>query len=746
MRNPFRSRRDNLVDMGVATRLEAALGHHRAGRLDDAAHQYEAALEIQPGNANALHYLGVIAHQRGEHARAVELIERAVAGSPRMPQMFCNLSEAQRAAGRIADAERSARRALELRAAYPQAQLNLAAALFAQRRFGESEAAARAALELRANLPGAARLLADSLREQNQVKAAEQEYRRILDATPDDGAALANLGWMLVQSGRLEEGLELCRRAAERSPHDPLPLQNLGRALLEFGRLDEAMQALERALQRAPDSALSSYLVAVAWQELGEPLEARNWLVRARELDPRMTEVELRLAMLESDRDNPEGAIKLLDAALAADPQRAEVLAMRAKVRLALGDVEAAVADHRAAIAMRPESATLHTGLGATLASAGDIPGAVACERKAIELNPRCVPAYAGLLTALRHRATASERDAAAALLDAPWMTDARRASLHYGLAAYHDGRAEYAAAAQHMVRANALRRESDALRHRAYDPDEYEDLVGRIIATFTPALLERFRPFGSPSDRPVFVFGMPRSGTTLIEQIIASHPRAFGAGERRFAQRGLLQLPRAMGRPDEEALPFLLSAGGAVIEAAAQWHLDQLAALDGGRALRIVDKMPDNYSLLGWLAILFPRARFVYSRRDLRDIALSCWITNFTQIRWANDLDHMARRMEQHRRLMAHWRKVLPVPMLEVDYEGMVADQEGQSRRLVEWLGLEWDDRCLSFHKTQRLVRTASVAQVREPMYNRSVARWTHYEEMLAPLIDRLGLGRAAP
>ena len=150
---------------------------------------------------------------------------------------------------------------------------------------------------------------------------------------------------------------------------------------------------------------------------------------------------------------------------------------------------------------------------------------------------------------------------------------------------------------------------------------------------------------------------------------------------------------------------------------------------------------MPDNYHLLGFLAAVFPRARFIHCRRDVRDIALSCWITNFSQIRWAFDLEHIAHRILQYRRIMSHWRQVLPVPLLEVDYEELTADQEGVSRRLVDWLGLEWDDACLHFHRTERLVRTASVAQVRQPIYRRSVARWKHYEAMLKPLLDRLGV-----
>ena len=199
---------------------------------------------------------------------------------------------------------------------------------------------------------------------------------------------------------------------------------------------------------------------------------------------------------------------------------------------------------------------------------------------------------------------------------------------------------------------------------------------------------------------------------------------------------------PRSRSRNASELLRERSRVRGEELRVAARWHLNQLASIDGGKALRIVDKMPDNFSMLGWLALLFPRARFIHCRRDARDIALSCWITNFTEIRWANDLRQIAHRILQYRRMMDHWRKVLPVGVLEIDYESLVADQKGQSRRLIDWLGLEWDDRCLSFFKTERLVRTASVAQVRQPIYSQSIARWVHYEAMLAPLVQGLAAG----
>ena len=151
---------------------------------------------------------------------------------------------------------------------------------------------------------------------------------------------------------------------------------------------------------------------------------------------------------------------------------------------------------------------------------------------------------------------------------------------------------------------------------------------------------------------------------------------------------------------------------------------------------------MPDNYLYLGLLAALFPRAKFIHCRRDLRDVAVSCWMTHFRQIRWASDPDHIAARFREYERLMGHWRRVLPVPLLDVAYEETVADLEGTARRLVGWCGLEWEPACLAFHEGKGPVRTASVSQVRQPVYSRSVGRWKHYEPSLGSLFDRLGEG----
>jgi hypothetical protein len=207
-----------------------------------------------------------------------------------------------------------------------------------------------------------------------------------------------------------------------------------------------------------------------------------------------------------------------------------------------------------------------------------------------------------------------------------------------------------------------------------------------------------------------------------------------FGAGELRLAREDF----EALAPQEDQALEALARLDLTTARRIGEQHLERLRELNNDRP-HVADKMPDNYLYLGLLAALFPRAKFIYCRRDQRDIAVSCWMTNFRHIRWANDPGHIAARFEEHCRLMDHWRRVLPVPLLEIAYEETVTDLEGVARRLVDWCGLEWEPSCLAFHEGKRPVRTASVAQVRQPIYSRSVGRWQNDEPARGARFARL-------
>jgi hypothetical protein len=296
-----------------------------------------------------------------------------------------------------------------------------------------------------------------------------------------------------------------------------------------------------------------------------------------------------------------------------------------------------------------------------------------------------------------------------------------------FGLAHVLDARGDFDRAARILEEANALQHSELRRRGRGYIPAAHRAFVDQLIATFSIEFFERTRGFGLETERPVFVVGLPRSGTTLVEQILGSHPRAFPAGELRLMQRAVEGPPASVASLD-----------AAAAKALAQRHLDALDAIAPG-ADRVIDKMPENLLYLGLIAVLFPRAAIIHCRRDLRDVALSCWITDFGEIRWASDVEAIRSRIFESRRVFEHWRRVLPTPVLEVDYEQLVADPETHSRRIVEHCRLDWSPACLNFAGSTRAVRTASTAQVRSPIYRTSVGRWRNYEKALAPLFAGL-------
>jgi hypothetical protein len=258
------------------------------------------------------------------------------------------------------------------------------------------------------------------------------------------------------------------------------------------------------------------------------------------------------------------------------------------------------------------------------------------------------------------------------------------------------------------------------------------------MIEIYSKEYFERVEGFGLNTDRLVFIFGLPRSGTSLTEQILASHSRVHGLGETQLVLKNFDRFLERTGSK-AEAIERLARINQEQVVRMAREHLAALKVFDGSD-LRIVDKLPDNYVYLGYLATLFPQARFIHCRRDLRDTAVSCWSTNFWYLEWANSFDHIVSRFAAYQRLMTHWENVLPVPVLQIDYEETVADLETSARRLVDWCGLDWEPACLNFHQSTRAVRTASVTQVRQPIYRRSVERWRNYEAALGPLFERLG------
>ncbi len=398
------------------------------------------------------------------------------------------------------------------------------------------------------------------------------------------------------------------------------------------------------------------------------------------------------------------------------------------------GRLDEARAAYHKALELKPDYIKACLNLGVALLVQGRLDEAVASLRQAKAIDPDYVEAYYNLALSQRGEIDNGSMRHLEAILARNRLSADEKLKLHFTLAKAFEEKGDADAAFAHYRRGNEVRRVAFAGDGVRFDAEAQDRLVACTGAVFTDQFFASHQSFGIASEAPVFVVGMPRSGTTLVEQIAASHPRVHGAGERWEMMVASHNLADALGTqaPYPESAAELDSGTAARLGEAYLGRLREVA----GDAERVIDKLPFNYLLLGLIAVLLPRARVIHCRREARDLCLSCYFENFANpFPWPTDLYDIGRYHRAYERMMAHWRSVLPRAMLEVDYEDLVADQEGQSRRIIDFLGLRWDPRCLDFHRTQRQVNTASSWQVRRPIYATSVGRWRAYERMLEPL-----------
>ena len=625
----------------IAQRLAQAMQHHEAGRLHEAEVLYRGILQEAPQHPHALHLLGVLAHQAGLHAEAIDLIGQALAVHGPHPVFHSNLATAYLGADDVVAAEAHSRHAIRLGPGLPDAHNNLGVALRRQGRLDEAESAFGEALRL----------------------------------APRHVDARCNLGAVLQRQGKLPEALLLLEETLRLAPGHAQVHNDLGGVLLACGKPERAAQHLREAIRLRPAF-----------------VEARS---------------NLGLAL----RD--------------------------------LHQTDESILCFREALRINPGHAAAHNNLGYALEMEGRIDEAAAEFREALRIDPGNSMAL-GCLSKLAVAGGCHLSDAEtqalherAARHDLP-LED--RCRLHFALAGLLDQSGDVDSAFGHYHDCNELRKQLDRHRGAIFDREAQRQFVDRLMAAFTPSYFERVEALGADSELPIFIVGMLRSGTTLAEQVLASHPQVAGAGELPDIPRLVEALPERLGavEPYPECLGV---ANAATLRPLAEQYLDRLRHL-GGEAVRVVDKLPTNFLHLGLIATLFPRARIIHCVRDPIDTCLSCFFQNFGNPHpFALDLRHLGQYYREYQRLMAHWASVLPVPLFELRYEELTADQEATSRRLITFCGLDWDERCLHFHDTPRVVRTASILQVRLPMYRSSVGRWKRYQRHLQPLLEELGV-----
>jgi len=545
----------------------------------------------------------------------------------------------------------------------------------------------------------------------------------------------AATGMRLVQMGRYADALPYLDRANRNAPADAPALHAFASLLLSANRGTEAAERYRIAAALLPEDMGVLHGWAHVLLLIGDRDQALATIERMLALDPDCARVGGMLDQLLRGSTAVDNACDLLQSLVERHPLHAGLFGLQGQALLTaerLHDAQAAYERYRD---LRPQDPLPRVELGGIAVSRGDPTTALEHYRSALEVDPGYAAALWGYAQVGGWRLEPAMLDSVERLSQSE--RDPRAlAGLHDILARHHDHSADFAAASLHAARTNALMAQIVPPQMR-YDCKRHADEIDNTIRCSTLQFFQRLRDAGSRENRPVFVIGLPRSGTTLLEQMLAAHPGIVGVGEQSIATASLNRAIAASG-----GIPASLSARA--VGAAAAWHLQMLdkrvqRVAAGRHPDRVVDKMPDNYLLAGWLRIAFPNAAIIHCLRDPRDVALSCWLTQFAGVPWSNDLHHIAHRIEQHRRLMRHWRATIGDHLTEIRYERLVTDPETELRRALAAIRLDWHPDVLVHADRKGFVASASRQQVREPLHARSIARWRNYEHALQPILSRL-------
>lgn len=690
--------RSRLPLSAAIDRAVKALGQ---GDLADAEKVCRSVLRALPENPDAMHILGIVTQRRGDLAAGIALLQKAVGFAPKSGQMLANLCEMLRLSGDATAAAAVGRRAAKLAPGLATAHSNLGIALYDCGDLDAAFASQQKALKIAPNMPSAINNLASILRKRGDDAGAEFQLRRILEIDPNHAEAAGNLGTLLLDCERPREAITVLGQQIKKTPRNAELHRSIGRAFLQIDDLNRAERAFNKAIELKPDLAEAMLGLTEVYQKKNHPALALEQARKAAGLAPNLAYAFQQMGHCEADLGNVAQAFEHLERALAINPDFTPALLSRGYLHMENGDMDMAKVDFGRVAVLKPGSIdALFSGVRIDKIQPGD----------------PCIPQLEALAA------------------DAGGYLKPKAIAVHYSLAKCYEDTKRHDEAFRQFEIGGRLKRSMIS-----YDADVNDRKVDSLIALFDHDLIAKLRQSANHSVQPIFVLGMPRSGTTLTESIIANHPMVFGAGELHHLHRLFpIESEAAVARLGE-----LLGGPAEPISQSITGYVERLDAHAPGSP-RITDKMPANFLMSGLIHALLPNARIIHVSRDAVDTCVSCFTRLFERSQYHTyDQTELGRYYNTYSRIMAHWEQVLPKNAFHtVRYEALVDDPETESRALLDHCGLEWDDACLSFHTAKRRVRTASVTQVRSPVYLSSVQKWRQYESHLGPLLSVLEQG----
>lgn len=616
--------------MNIDTLLASAMKLHNQGNLREAEKYYRAILSKEPKHVDALHYLGVIALQFGQHGAAIDLISKSLASSPNNAAALGNLGNAYQGINNFAQAIDVYKKSLSI------SPVNV---------------------QIRANLGNACKQLM-------RFEEALQYYLQVLENTPNLPEVERNLAEIYAATGAIPKALETIRRAIHKAPNSVELLTSYGNMLKQVGQLPEAVKQYSAVVNILPNNLNAKSSLGICLAEIGDFDQA--------------------IALLTHVSDKSIG------------------------------------------------SADAHYNVAFVYYDAGYFDQTIVSLTKALHLAPDFVNARV-LLSKCENQLDDSNIKAMEKLLDKASLDDASKASLAYAIGNHYERQLQFETAFQYLSFANKLSR-----KQTTYDFKKDKEAFSNIRNVFNKSFFEKQNFKADLEAKPVFIVGMPRSGSTLVEQILSSHSAFFGIGEMPILANCIHHIFGLKSGID--CTSGVLSGNNIQFERLALDYLQQIKSMNS-KATLVSDKLLMNFFHIGLIKLIFPNAVIIHCKRDPIATCWSIYKSNFSNMGhdYGQSLEELGHFYRLYQDLMSHWHSLFPGEIYDVSYEILVAEQIIETKNLVEACGLEWESACLDFHKNKRRVATLSASQVRKPLYNSALASWKPFEKNISELINVL-------
>lgn len=721
--------------LSIFEAIELAKQHFLKNQFAESEKVCRTILQADPENADANHILGVIALQFNKADLSIAFFQAAIKADKNNAEYYTNLGNAYNTLGKQELAIQTFEQAAKIDPGMAKTFYNLGNAYLNQSNFELASTNYQQAIKLNPDYVEAYNNLGTVYKTLRQFEQAIQQYLKAVEIKPDYTMAFNNLGDCYSQINQHEKAIEYYQQAISLKPDYVEAIYNMGLSHQKLNQFDKAIECYNQALKLNPNIAEAENNLGLICVEQNKSDIGLKHYLKALQINPGYKEAQLNIGSLYNKVGMFKEAIDAYKKATEIDNNFVDAYYNLGCVYSERDDAEKAISYFQKAIELNPQHAPAYKNLANVYKDFGNFEQAENSLRTALQINPAFIEAYRELAS-IKKFSDINDPDLERMLTlnELKELSTEQKMHMGFALAKVYEDLKDYDQSFNFLNQANTNRRILFP-----YSQEQTDETFRKIESKLTASFIKKHKDQGNQDPSPIFILGMPRSGSSLIEQILSSHPQVFGAGELNYVAKltnEMWSTPKMLDYPE-----CILDLSSDDVSEFAEKYLSMIRELNSDSTY-IVDKMPHNFFYVGLIDIAFPNAKIIHSIRNPMDSCLSMYKTGFHDGHpYTDNLNDLGHYYNHYLRLMKHWKSIFGDRIYDCVYEDVVADTESQTRKLLDYCGLDWDENCLEFYKTKRRVHTASATQVRQGIYKKAVKGWLRFETQLQPLKDIIKL-----